>query len=162
MGKLPEAKKKSFDDFYIKIRLKITNWFESGKLGEKTGKWTDSFVQYLLVFPDMVHLLIKLVGDKEVSSKVKGAILMGFVYLISPIDIIPDFIPVIGFIDDLLITVLVLNKIINNSDEDLKKKIKVYWVGEEDVFIKVKEIVSLMNEMSAQIPKSISRFFNRR
>lgn len=161
MGKLPKVKKGSFDDFYLKIRKKVTDWFESGKLGNKSGKWMDSFVQYLLIFPDLVHLMIKLFGDKEVSPKTKGMIVIGFAYLISPIDIVPDFIPVFGFVDDLLISVLLLNKIINSGDEKLKEKIAHYWVGEEDIFLKIREIVSAMNELSAQIPKSISGFFNK-
>ena len=161
MGKLPVNKKGSFDDFYLKIRKKVTDWFESGKLGEKSGKWMDNFVQYLLIFPDLIHLMIKLVSDKDVSPKVKGMIVIGFAYFISPIDIVPDFIPVFGFVDDLLIAVILLNKIINSSDEGMREKIKFYWVGEDDVFIKIKEIVATMNELSSQIPKSISGFFNK-
>jgi len=161
MGKLPDKKKGSFDDFYLRIRKKITDWFEEGKFGKKSGKWMDNFVQYLLIFPDLVHLMIKLVGDKSVSPKTKGMIVIGFAYLISPIDVIPDFIPVFGFVDDLLITVILMNKIINSGDEELKKKIKAYWVGEDDIFLKIKEIVAAMNELSAQIPKSISGFFGK-
>ncbi len=161
MGKLPNKKKGSFDDFYLRIRKKITDWSEEGKFGEKSGKWMDNFVQYLLIFPDLVHLMIKLIGDKEVSPKTKGMIVIGFAYLISPIDVVPDFIPVFGFVDDLLITVLLLNKIINTGEEELKKKIKAYWVGEDDIFLKVKEIVAAMNELSAKIPRSISGFFDK-
>ena len=161
MEKLPGKKKGSFDDFYLKIRKKITDWFESGKLGKKSGKWMDNFVQYLLIFPDLVHLMIKLLGDKEISPKIKGLIVIGFAYLISPIDVVPYFIPVFGFVDDLLVTVVLLNKIINSGDEVVIKKINTYWVGEEDIFLKIKEIVATMNELSAQIPRSISGFFDR-
>lgn len=161
MGKLPVKRKGSFDDFYLKIRKKVTDWFESGKLGKKSGKWMDDFVQYLLIFPDLIHLMIKLFGDKEVSPKTKGMIVIGFAYLISPIDVIPDFIPVFGFVDDLLISVILLNKIINSGDEVMREKIKLYWVGEDDIFLKIREIVAAMNELSSQIPKSISGFFNK-
>ena len=68
---------------------------------------------------DLVYLMIKLFVDKEISSVIKGYILMLFVYLISPIDIIPDFFPVIGFIDDLMIITVILNKIINDFNSDL-------------------------------------------
>jgi len=88
-------------------------------------------------------------------------IVIGFAYLISPIDIVPDFIPVFGFVDDLLITVVLLNKIINSGDKIIINKIKFYWVGEEDIFLKIKEIVAAMNELSSQIPKSISGFFDK-
>ena len=161
MEQLPVSDRSKFDDFYKKIRKKITGWAQTGKFGEKSGKWMDPFVQYLLVFPDFVHLLIRLFSDKEVSPRIKGLIIVGFAYLISPIDVLPDFIPVFGFVDDLLVSVILLNKIINSSDENLKNKIACYWVGEEDVFLKVSEIISVMNELSARIPKSISGFFNK-
>jgi len=154
-------KKGSFDDFYVKLRKKVTDWFESGKLKDNSGKWMDEFVQYLLIFPDIVYLMIKLFGDKDVPPKVKGMIILGFTYLISPIDILPDFIPVFGFVDDLLISVILLNKIINSGDEHLKEKIRHYWIGEEDIFQKIKEIVSTINRLSSRIPKSILRFFNK-
>ncbi|MEN8152395.1 MAG: DUF1232 domain-containing protein [Acidobacteriota bacterium] len=162
MDKLSVSKKGSFDDFYHRIRKKILSWFKSGKLDKKTGKWTDNFLQYLLVFPDLVHLLIKLFSDREVPPRIKGFIVMGFAYLISPIDIIPDFIPVAGLIDDLLITVIILNKIINSGDEKLVGKVKSYWAGEDDILVKVREITGVMNDVSSQIPKSISDFLKKR
>lgn len=155
-------KERAINDFYQRARLKINRWFEKGNLNKKSGKWTDRFVQYLLTFPDLIHLMIKLFTDRGVSSTVKGYILVVFTYLLSPIDIIPDFIPVAGFIDDLLVLVIILNKIINSADEDLKKRIGKYWAGEDDVFEKVKEITSVMNELSAQLPKSLYKFMKNK
>jgi uncharacterized membrane protein YkvA (DUF1232 family) len=83
-------------------------------------------------------------------------------YLVSPIDIVPDFIPAAGFIDDLLVMVIFLNKIINTADTKLLDKIKTLWAGEDDVFIKVKEIIAVMNEISSNIPKSIYKFMKRK
>lgn len=157
-----EKKEKEFKDFYQKVREKINRWLRSGKLDEKTGKWTDRFVQYLLIFPDLVYLLIKLFIDRGISTLIKSYILMVFVYLISPIDVIPDFIPVAGFVDDLLVLVIVLNKIINSSDKEVLAKIELYWAGEEDIFSKVKEMIALINELSAQIPKSIYNFMKKK
>ena len=50
---------------------------------------------------------IKLVlRDRRVPIYVKAIPLSLALYLVSPIDIIPDFIPVVGFLDDVLITLL--------------------------------------------------------
>ncbi len=156
-----KAKEKGYRDFYQQIREKINRWASDGKLLKKKGKWTDKFLQYLLVFPDMVYLTIKLFIDRKVPANVKGYILMLFVYLISPIDILPDFIPVLGFIDDLLVLVIVLNKIINSADKELLARIKSHWVGEDDIFAKVKEIIAVMNDISSQIPKALYSFMKR-
>ncbi len=153
---------KKFEDFYQKLRTKINKWIRSGRLYKKTGKWTDHFLQYLLVLPDMAHLMIKLFIDKEVPNIIKGYLLVALAYLVSPIDIVPDFIPVAGFIDDLMVLVIFLNKIINSADTKLLNKIKNLWAGEDDVFIKVKEIITVMNEISSNIPKSIYKFMKQK
>jgi uncharacterized membrane protein YkvA (DUF1232 family) len=162
MGNSIKKKEKKYQDFYQKLRQKIGKWAKEDKLNKKTGKWTDKFVQYLLILPDIVHLMIKLLVDKEVSPLIKSYILMAFVYLISPIDIIPDFIPVAGFVDDLLVSIIILNKIINTVDTQILYKIKTYWAGEDDIFVKVKEITSLINDLSSQIPKSILNFMRKK
>lgn len=54
----------------------------------------------ILTLIDLVKSVIK--GDyKELETKNMILILAGFIYLISPIDIIPDFIPLLGFADDI-------------------------------------------------------------
>jgi uncharacterized membrane protein YkvA (DUF1232 family) len=158
MGNDIEKKEKKYNDFYGKLRAKINKWATEGRLSKKSGRWTDHFLQYLLVLPDMVHLMIKLLFDRTVPAPIKGYILVAFAYLVSPIDIIPDFIPVAGFVDDLLIMAVILNKIINASDEELLEKIRNLWAGEDDVFMKVKEIVNLLNDLSSQVPKAVYKF----
>jgi uncharacterized membrane protein YkvA (DUF1232 family) len=162
MDKAIEKKEKEVTDFYLKVRGKINRWLRKGKLYEKTGKWSDRFAQYLLIFPDLIHLMIKLFMDREISPLIKSYILMVFVYLISPIDVIPDFIPVAGFVDDLLVLIVVLNKIINTAEKEVLEKIKLNWAGEDDIFAKVKEIVALTNELSARIPRAIYNFMKNK
>lgn len=161
MEKFSGKKEEKVKDFYQQLRQKVTSWAREGRLSERTGSWTDPFLQYLMMLPDMVHLLIKLLLDKEVSSRIKGYILIVFAYLLCPIDIIPDFLPVVGFIDDLLIIVVFLNKIINSKERSIIGKLKKYWAGEEDIFAKTKEIVAVMNELSAHIPKAIYNFIKK-
>jgi len=58
--------------------------------------------------PDCVVLCRRLLADRRVPRRHK-ALLAGLVgYLASPLDLIPDFIPVIGQLDDVLVAVLVL------------------------------------------------------
>ena len=58
--------------------------------------------------PDCVVLCRRLVADSRVPRRQK-ALLAGLVgYLASPLDLIPDFIPVIGQLDDVLVAVLIL------------------------------------------------------
>lgn len=54
------------------------------------------------------------------SKKDKLVIAGALGYLIVPVDLIPDFIPVIGFADDLSIIVYAVSRVISNIDRDMK------------------------------------------
>ncbi len=63
---------------------------------------------------------IKLVArDRRVPLYVKAIPLFLVLYLISPIDIIPDFIPVVGFLDDFVISLLAFLLIFKLTSENV-------------------------------------------
>ena len=55
-----------------------------------------------------LRLIIRLMADRRVPIWVKLIPVAAVAYILSPIDLRPDFIPVLGQIDDLLITILLL------------------------------------------------------
>ena len=80
----------------------------------------------LRLVPDVVRLVKRLVYDPQVprGTRVWLAILLG--YLVMPIDLIPDFIPVIGYADDAIITALILRKATRSAGADA---IERHWPG---------------------------------
>ena len=82
--------------------------------------------QLLKALPDLVRLIARLVGDPTLPRAAKVALAAAMVYLASPIDLIPDFIPVVGYLDDLLLASLVIDGILNWVDRRLILK---YWPG---------------------------------
>ena len=58
----------------------------------------------------------------NVSLKDKAIIVGALGYLISPIDVIPDAIPIAGLTDDLSVLIYVINKVWNNVGDDVKQK----------------------------------------
>ena len=56
----------------------------------------------------MLRLLKRLVGDSSVPIGVRIWLVVLLVYLLSPIDLIPDFIPVLGYADDALVVAIAL------------------------------------------------------
>ena len=50
-------------------------------------------------------------------------------YLLSPIDLVPDFLPVIGYADDVIIVALVLRSVIARAGEDAVRR---HWPGTSD------------------------------
>jgi uncharacterized membrane protein YkvA (DUF1232 family) len=82
--------------------------------------------QLLKALPDLVRLIARLVGDPTLPRAAKIALAAAMVYLASPIDLIPDFIPVVGYLDDLLLASLVIDGLLNWVDRRLILK---YWPG---------------------------------
>jgi uncharacterized membrane protein YkvA (DUF1232 family) len=62
----------------------------------------------LRLVPDVVRLLRRLVVDRSVPRSVRIALIALLGYLLLPIDLVPDFVPVIGYLDDAIIVALVL------------------------------------------------------
>ncbi|MFN8520282.1 MAG: YkvA family protein [Chloroflexota bacterium] len=60
------------------------------------------------VVPDVVRLCRDVLSDGQAPRSVRVAIAGLLVYLVSPIDLTPDFIPVLGPLDDIVVAILVL------------------------------------------------------
>lgn len=75
-----------------------------------------------LVYSALI-LYYTLESDK-VSTKEKAIILGVLGYLISPLDLVPDAIPIAGLSDDLAVLLYVIHKIWGNVSDDIKLKAK--------------------------------------
>ena len=78
--------------------------------------------------PDCVVLVRRLVGDPRVHRRHKVLLGALFGYLALPIDLVPDFIPVVGHIDDVLVVVLALRVVLRASGSELLRE---HWPGPE-------------------------------
>lgn len=81
---------------------------------------------YIRQLPQYVRLLTGLATDKRVSMVDKLLVLGAIAYIVMPIDLIPDFIPFFGEIDDLYILVLALQRLISNAGRDV---LLDHWTG---------------------------------
>jgi len=86
-------------------------------------------IQLVRALPDLVRLTAKLLRDPLLPRAAKIALAAAMVYLASPIDLIPDFIPLVGYLDDLLVAALLVDGILNWVDRGLVLK---YWPGSPD------------------------------
>jgi uncharacterized membrane protein YkvA (DUF1232 family) len=80
----------------------------------------------LRALPDVVRLITRLVGDPVLPRAAKIALGAAAVYLLSPVDLIPDFIPLVGWVDDALLAAVLLDGILNWVDRGVVLK---YWPG---------------------------------
>jgi uncharacterized membrane protein YkvA (DUF1232 family) len=80
------------------------------------------------LLPDLLRLLARLARDSTLPRGVRVRLWLLLAYLASPIDIIPDFIPVIGYADDVVIVALTLRAVVRRvGNEPLRR----HWPGTE-------------------------------
>lgn len=87
--------------------------------------------EVLAIVPDVLRLLRSLIGDPRAPVDVR-VVLVGLVaWIISPIDLIPEFIPVLGPIDDIVVAVVAMRFVRRRMGvEDLRAR----WSGSTDGF----------------------------
>ena len=78
--------------------------------------------------PDCLVLLRRLIGDDQVPRRRKLVLLGLVAYLSVPIDLVPDFIPVVGQLDDVLVAALALRYALRSGGPDLLRR---HWPGPE-------------------------------
>ena len=83
------------------------------------------------LLPDTLRLLHALATDPLVPRGAKLRLWLLFVYLAIPIDIVPDFIPVIGYADDAIIVSAVLRSTVRHAGLE---RLRSNWRGTEDGF----------------------------
>jgi uncharacterized membrane protein YkvA (DUF1232 family) len=87
--------------------------------------------QAIRIVPDVVRLGRALMTDGETPTNAKVAVLGMLIYLLSPIDLIPDFIPGLGQLDDVVVVALVLRWTGRRVGiEGLRR----HWFGTDDGF----------------------------
>ena len=96
--------------------------------------------------PDCIVLVRRLLGDPRVPRRYK--LLLGGLagYLALPIDLVPDFIPVAGHIDDAVVVVLALRVVLRGTSTQLLHE---HWPGPESSLAVVLRLVGAPNRTRA-------------
>jgi len=76
--------------------------------------------------PNYVRLLFGLLTDRRVATIDKVLVGAAIAYIIAPVDLIPDFIPFLGEVDDVFLLVTALQRLISNAG---KSVVLQYWIG---------------------------------
>ena len=64
--------------------------------------------ELIRVVPDVMRLLRSIIGDRSTPLDVRAVLVLLLVWIISPIDLIPEFIPVLGPLDDVVVAAVAL------------------------------------------------------
>jgi uncharacterized membrane protein YkvA (DUF1232 family) len=80
------------------------------------------------LLPNLVVLFRGLLGDPRVSRGSKALVWFAVVWVVSPIDLIPEFIPIAGPLDDAIVAALVLRHVLRRSGAEV---VAEHWRGDQ-------------------------------
>ena len=80
----------------------------------------------LRLLPDVVRLVRRLAGDRDLPRGVRVRLWLLLGYLALPVDLVPDVVPVIGYADDAVVLALVLRSVARRAGPDALAR---HWPG---------------------------------
>ncbi len=107
------------------------------------------------MLPHMAKLVIRLLRDPRVPRRTKLVVGAAVGYVISPIDLIPDFIPVIGLADDILLMTFAINHMVEVAGEDV---VLEHWDGSRDLLELIRSILEVASDL---VPVRVRKVFAR-
>lgn len=111
---------------------------------------------FLMFLPNMVVLLGRLLKDARVPTAEKALFVAAIVYVISPLDLIPDVFPFIGQVDDLYVVALTLLRLVNRSSDEV---VRQHWPGGGDIVALADSVASIAPKF---LPRRVSRVLTAR
>ena len=97
----------------------------------------------LRLLPDLIRLLRRLAADPEVPRGVRVRLVLLLAYLVSPIDLVPDFIPVLGYADDAIIVAIALRSVTRRARPAALAR---HWPGTPDGLATVRRLAGLSED----------------
>ncbi|WP_319429859.1 YkvA family protein [Mycobacterium sp. RTGN5] len=94
----------------------------------------------LRLLPDVLRLLKRLAADSQLPWRIRVVIAGLLIFLASPFDLIPDFIPVLGYADDVIITALVLRWVTRTAGP---QALAAHWPGTPDGLTALRRVCRL-------------------
>ncbi|BCY10947.1 YkvA family protein [Actinoplanes sp. L3-i22] len=94
----------------------------------------------LRLLPDLLRLLRRLASDPTLPRGVRIRLGLLLVYLAVPFDLIPDFIPILGYADDAIIVTAVLRSTVRRAGLDAVRR---HWPGTDDGFAALSRLTGL-------------------
>ncbi|WP_394161173.1 YkvA family protein [Galactobacter valiniphilus] len=83
----------------------------------------------LRLVPDVLVLVRDLARDRSLPRRVRWGLYGLLAYLLLPIDLVPDVIPVLGYADDAVVTILVLRWVLRTAGEEV---VRAQWRGSDE------------------------------
>src|SRR5690606_28897314 len=101
-------------------------------------------------------LLFGLMRDRRVSRLDKALVIGAIVYVLTPVDMLPDFLGFLGMVDDLYLLALVVNRLILRAGPEL---VHEHWGGDRE---SLRFLVEGLEEIGSFVPTPVRRLIRGR
>ena len=101
------------------------------------------------ILPDVLRLIRRLAADRTLPRGVRVRLALLLAYLAIPIDLVPDFIPILGYADDAIIVTAVLRSVVRRAGLDA---VRANWPGTEDGFTALSRLTGLAPSTNTDKP----------
>jgi uncharacterized membrane protein YkvA (DUF1232 family) len=111
----------------------------------------------LLALPDLVVLVLRLLRDGRVRPGDKAIALLGIAYVLSPIDVLPEFLfGPLGLLDDALVLALTVSRLVNRVHPDV---VRAHWSGQGEVLDAIQRVTAWAERrLSGRVRGALERF----
>lgn len=118
----------------------VVLWLAMFLLLARQGVERVRLVEGLRLLPDLVVLMRRLAGDSSLPRGVRVRLVLLLAYLVSPIDLVPDFIPVLGHLDDAVVAAFALRSVIRRAGVPALRR---HWPGTPEGLASVERLTGL-------------------
>jgi uncharacterized membrane protein YkvA (DUF1232 family) len=92
------------------------------------------------LLPDTVRLIRGLARDRTIPRSARVPVWVLLAYLAMPIDLVPDFIPLIGYADDAILVAFVLRRLLRRAGP---ARVFEHWPGDRDALATLQRVLGL-------------------
>lgn len=112
-------------------------------------------VESVAMAPNLVKLLARLSMDPRVPMRRRALVAAALAYVVSPVDLIPDFLPGLGRLDDLVLVSVAVDRMLSGADAQI---VAEHWDGSEDALDLVRSAFAWGADL---VPSVLGKFLPR-
>ena len=115
----------------------------------RSGRGLGGLSDAARLLPDLLRLVSRLARDSSLPRGVRWRLWLLLAYLASPFDLIPDFVPVVGYADDAVIVALALRSVVRTAGSEPLER---HWSGSPSGLTVVRRLAGLREPTAAADP----------
>lgn len=106
----------------------------------RSGRGFGGLAEAARLLPDLLRLVSRLARDRSLPRGVRLRLWLLLAYLASPIDLVPDFLPIVGYLDDAIVVALALRSVVRAAGAEPLDR---HWPGSRDGLAVVRRLAGV-------------------